>query len=232
MPSSDARLPSLDLGFSAVLKAAAFAAALSFACAASGADETAPVQKPDVKVGDSWSYRRLEYLGNVPRETRLDVRVTFVAPDSIVTLEAEEGRETDSQFNPDWSANSLGALGMVYNPPLRFMSFPMQPGQSFPVAHELVGMRGSPVRSKSEGTGKVLAWEEVAVPAGKFRALKVELQIAIQRLDANFRSWQRVVLWYAPAVKRWVKFAVETSNQSPNSLGLLRTLELVEFKVQ
>jgi hypothetical protein len=48
---------------------------------------------------------------------------------------------------------------------------------------------------------KALAWDEVVVPAGKFRALKVRRSIALEDGDAT-RSPTTVTLidWYAPQV--------------------------------
>jgi hypothetical protein len=96
----------------------------------------------------------------------------------------------------------------------------------------LAAQRGSPARTRAEGVVRVLGWEEVSVPAGKLRALKVEAKGSFQRLDTSFRGWQRTVIWYSPEVKRWAKFTFESGGRSPNQLDLIRSVELVEFKVQ
>ncbi|HVJ13211.1 MAG TPA: hypothetical protein VNC62_16680, partial [Burkholderiales bacterium] len=51
----------------------------------------------------------------------------------------------------------------------------------------------------------VVGWEEIEVPAGKFRALKVHAEGTYQRLDRPNAGWARNTFWYVPTVKRWVK---------------------------
>ena len=209
------------------------ACALLLTFSAIGADEAAPVPRPDVKVGDRWRYRVTDYQNNVAKLTGLDTRVAFVAPDLIVNVETgDDGRESDAHFDRDWGASSVGLLGQVFNPPLRMLDFPLRSGQTYPVRYELIAQRGSPARVRAEGNGKVLGWEDVVVPAGKFRALKIEVTVAYQRLDTNIRGWNRLLVWYPPEVKRWAKFSFESGNQAPSDLHLIRTTELTEYKVQ
>ena len=101
----------------------------------------------------------------------------------------------------------------------------------YETAFELVAQRASPVRSKIEGTVKVVGWEDVVVPAGKFRALKVEAKGTIQRLDAAWSGWNRYDVLYVPEVKRWVKSTYEEGVRG-SSPYTKQELELVEFKVQ
>lgn len=217
----------------AYVKAIGIAAGLFVAFAATGADETAPVPKPDVKTGDSWRYRVSTYQTNVPIVFPLDSRVNFVGPNVIITVETgNDGREYDSQFDSDWSISALGYQGQVFDPPIRFYKFPLQVGAEYPYAHEMVAQKGSPARIRAEGTVKVVGWEDVTVPAGKFRALKIEAKGSFQRLDTNFRGWQRFQQWYVPEVKRLVKSTFESGGRAPNQLDLVRTTELAEFKVQ
>jgi hypothetical protein len=216
-----------------LLQGLAAACILWCAPAANAADETAPVPKPDVKVGDSWRYRVSTYPTNVPIIFSLDSRVSFVGPNVIVSVETgSDGRESDSQFDSEWGVSSVGYLGSVFDPPLRFFKFPLQVGAEYPYVFSLTAQKGSPARIRAEGTVKVVGWEDVAVPAGKFRALKIEANASFQRLDINARGWHRFVLWYVPEAKRFVKSTVESGNRAPNQLDLNRTTELVEFKVQ
>jgi len=91
---------------------------------------------------------------------------------------------------------------------------------------------------------KVASWEEVVVPAGRFRALRIEAEGRLTRLQSfnpsggpmpSSRGFARIVVWYAPEVRRWVKYTYDDSILqfagllSPNDrLGE----ELVEFKLQ
>ena len=69
--------------------AAALALALSYASANLGADESAPVQKPEVRVGEWWTYRYTEYPTNVPRLSNYHERVSFVGPNEILTVSGD-----------------------------------------------------------------------------------------------------------------------------------------------
>jgi hypothetical protein len=217
----------------ALLRVVGAGASLLLAFAVMAADESAPVPKPDVKVGDGWRYRVSMHDSNVPTVIFINSRVSFVAPDAIVAVETgSDGRESDSQFDSEWGVSSLGYLGLVFDPPMKFSKYPLQVGTESPYVYGLAAVRGGPARTRAEGRVKVVGWEDVAVPAGKFRALKIEASGSFQRLDINARGWQRFTLWYVPAVKRFVKSTVESGTRAPNQLDLIRTTELVEFKVQ
>ncbi len=208
------------------------AATLGFVCSAFGADESAPVPRPDVKVGDSWRYRISIFQTNVPTVLELTSRVSFVGPNAIVAVETgRDGKEFDSQFDADWGIGSLGYLGQVFDPPARFFKFPLQVGAEYPYAYGLAAERGTQAQTKEEGAVKVVGWEDVTVPAGKFRALKLEAKGSFRRLDNNFSGSRRFVLWYAPEIKRTVKTTFESGRFATN-LDMVRTTELVEFKVQ
>ncbi len=67
--------------------------------------------------------------------------------------------------------------------------------------------------------------EEVTVPAGKFRALRVESEGPFQRIDTAISGTAKETAWYAPEVKRYVKWTF-------NGRGQWWGLELLEYKVQ
>ncbi len=218
----------------ALLRTTGFAVALVFASAAFGADESdAPVPKPEVKVGDRWKYRRTDYPTNLPRITTYEVRVTFLGPDEILTVDTGgSGKENDSHWTSEWSAISLGGSGVVYDQPARFLKFPLKVGATHETTFEVVARRGGTARPKFEQTVKVVGWEDVVVPAGKFRALKVEAKGTFQRLDARFGGWARLEFWYVPDVKRWVKYTYEDGTRGPSTPSTKDGHELVEFRVQ
>src|SRR5262249_7277579 len=108
----------------------------------------------------------------------------------------------------------------------------LQVGDTYPFEFEMIASRNTSDRWRSEGTVAVVRWEDVSVPAKKFRALKLEAKNTYRGLTGNFSGWARREIWYAPEVKRWVKFSYEdgaTGRSVPNNKS---HGELLEFKLQ
>ena len=200
--------------------------ALLLALPALCAAQEAAVPKPEVKVGDSWTYQRLGRKSNQPG--RSTTRVTFVNERVIQTLTGNEGDET---WTTDWNAVSTRS-GNVYLPEQALLRFPLRAGDSYPVVYETKAPRSGTgaAHSRHERTAKVVGWEEVQVPAGKFRALKIEVDGPFYRIDAGFSGSAKHVIWYVPSVKRWVKLTYEDS--TPRGGYFWSGEELVSYKVK
>lgn len=216
----------------AVFRSTAAAGALLFGLLADCTAQTgAAVGKPEVKPGDRWTYRRMDYSTNPPAGAQIgmrEVRVTLANEKVIHVVVRAAAREFDEIFTSDWNAVSVS--GEQYYPDHGLLKFPLLPGASYKVAFENQFGRARDRRARHVRTAKVVGWEEITVPAGKFRALKVELQGSFQRLDTSVAGTARNVIWYAPKVKRWVKFVYQdaTSAGPYNNFGE----ELVSFAVQ
>jgi len=187
-----------------------------------------PVVRPEIKAGDRWTYRRMDYDSNTPSFT-YEMRVTFVGNGVIHVVNAEPGKEEyDSTYTADW--NSVSTKERVFYPHIGWLSFPLQVGKKYKGDFELVRPGMGAFRSKFERNVTVVGWEDIVVPAGKFRALKVVSQGPAQRLDTSFSFTSRNVIWYVPDVKRWVKFTLENTNYR----GRVEYWgeELLEYKLQ
>jgi hypothetical protein len=208
-----------------------FVLALALACASAvqGADESAPVPRPDVKVGEWWRYRITDYPTNVPRVRNGEARVTFVGPNEILVVHPNN---RESIFTADWGGLSLDGPGVAYDKPRHLLAIPLKVGSSHRVAYEVESRRGSGTRSRFDETIKVVRWEEVVVPAGTFRALKLESEGTYQRLDTRGGGWLRREIWYVPEVKRWVKWTYGEGRGAPTSQYQRNTDELIAYKVQ
>ena len=209
--------------------AAALAFALAFGSVAQAADESAPVPKPEVKVGEWWTYRNTDYPTNIPRTYNHHERVTFVGSNEILTVNRGD---KDSVWTGEWNALAHGGSGVTYNKPRDLFKFPLSAGATYRASYEVVTRRGSGALSRFEDTVKVVGWEDVVVPAGKFRALKLETTGTYQRLDTRAGGWTRREIWYAPEVKRWVKWTYVEGPGAPNP-GLPKNVEeLIQYKVE
>jgi len=90
----------------------------------------------------------------------------------------------------------------------RILNFPLVIGKKWEDGFRLMTPQGFPHRDGIENI-KVLGWEEVTVPAGKFRAIKMENMIKYEALGSGTLSESKVWYWYSPEVKYLVKVQYE-----------------------
>ncbi len=181
--------------------------ALVFA-AAIHAQESAPVAFPNNFVaGENWEWRVT--ITPDTGAARSPTRTVVNSGDGLL-FQNHRGK-TDSfkstfETNPFFNTKSLTP----------FREWPLEVGKTW--TYQGVYMEGSATLKQ---TAKVVAFEEVTVPAGKFRAYKIEYAGWTYRQG---RSWKRVdTHWYAPSVKADVKSTIDT----PDHQGIM---ELVTYQ--
>jgi hypothetical protein len=178
-----------------------------------GAQSDAPVARPELKPGDTWTYRRIDLWTNRPTAT-LETVVTFANEKVIQTTVRIAGQglgtegESDSTQTAEWNQVS-SSTGMVFYPHNGLFKFPMGPGSAWDAKYEAKNPRQGAFQVASDRKVRVVGWEEVEVPAGKFRALRIESTGNFQRIDMGVSGTTKDVLWYAPEVKRFVKWTYE-----------------------
>jgi len=183
----------------------------------------APVRRPEIRVGDSWTYRSTNLLAPGPVEH--EDRVSFVS-DKVILLVAtsKDGSiERDSSWTPEWNAVTSQA-GLIFRPDSGVFHFPLRVGEKHEVKYELLRPRMELPDSATTGSVTVAGWESVDVPAGKFRALRVELDSLVQPSGGARAFRRQATLWYVPEVRRWVKLQVETPRVTINE-------ELLRYKL-
>ena len=170
----------------------------------------APAQQPPaprVRVGDRWRYAETNAFSGE--------RIAEVAHEVVEAGERIRIRLTDSRGRPRFDE--------VYARPWAVLTeatfdYPQTYEQPMPLVPEPIAAgAGSRLRTHYRVSDSSLrydwqqwidapAWERVRVPAGEFDALRVERRIWFTHTDHNrFDSVRRDVLWYAPAVERWVR---------------------------
>jgi len=178
-----------------VIRPAAFLA-LSCFTAAAWPQDPAQVDKPAVKPGNSWSQAVLDGYTKVVQRT--DELVVASVTDSEIKFTDKAGAPVlavDAELATTFGNNR------AYSRPIRVFSFPMTVGKTWSHVNESIDPRCGP--SVSELTAKVVGWEDVTVPAGKFRAMRVDS-------DGKWTSrcgTGKLVFkyWYAPQVKWTVR---------------------------
>lgn len=173
----------------------------------SAGQSEAPVRRPEIKVGDSWTYRGTNVLAPGTREH--ETRVSFANDKVILVLSTRksDGKEFDSAWTRDWNAVTSYA-GVMYRPYAGVFRFPLRAGDKYEVKFEVLRPRVNTVVTSVTGTAKIVSWDTVEVPAGKFRAMRVEVEGVYRELDGSGSYQQHATLWYVPEVKRWAKFQV------------------------
>jgi hypothetical protein len=180
------------------------------------------ISKPPVQVGDRWTYRRMDVRRSALQYT-FEHEVTFVSSETIIVLETRNNDKNDftATYTPEWNGTSYGT-GQVFQPQTGWFRFPLVIGDRYSGKFEQVAKKGSQVRVAFEGDVHIVGWEDITVPAGKFRAIKMSSTGTYRRLDVIGSGQYSAATWYVPALRRWVK-------QTYEDPGVSRADELVEF---
>lgn len=163
------------------------------------------VVRPEIRIGDSWTYRSTN--APAPGAHEYENRVSFV-DDKLILIVATrkgDGKEFDSSYTLEWNAVTV-FTGRMYRPNNGIFRFPLRVGDEYDYRFDLVQPRSTTVVNLTAGKAKVTGWEEIEVPAGKFRALKLEMQSETKSPDGSNFYRQNGVFWYVPEVRRWVKY--------------------------
>lgn len=220
------------------------------------------IGSPTLKSGDTWTY--MDTLESGPsgwRQTHDVVSLNRVTSSHIyVTTKpvnaTTEGREI--VMDADWSrAREIDGNETVVNRPL---AFPLETGKSWRVQYTEAHPKENPGLSTITWTTKykVVGYEDIEVPAGKFHALKIEAEGDWKGVSAasngvvqaaQMQAGQTTLItqarhvtpenvggntykafWYAPEVGRWVK-SVEEYYGSNGVRSQRYTSELENYKV-
>lgn len=185
-----------------MLVAAAFVAAT--------APAAAQVAAPALETGDTWTYRAIndynrQVIGTWTRE------VTSAAADGIRVATRAGAQSSDAVFRApgEMASGVLGdrARGSI-EPAIRLMPYPLVEGQTW--SQKVVRTDpSSNEKREMHVRGKVGRWETVTVPAGQFKAIKIERTMYLGDYDSFRGVTERTETdWYAPEVKGPVKTQV------------------------
>jgi len=189
----------------------------------SAAQSDERIVKPEIRVGDSWTYRSTNALapGTHEHESRVSYADSKVS--LVVSTRKSDGMEFDSSWTPEWNAVTSYA-GVMYRPHAGVFRFPLRTGDKYEVNFEVLRPRVNTIATTVSGIARVVGWDTVDVPAGKFRAIRVEVEGVYRESDGGSYQ-QHAILWYVPEVNRWAKFLVVNPRFSGSE-------ELLEYKLQ
>jgi hypothetical protein len=179
------------------------------------------------RVGDTWRYRVSDQFrfGDLFVTTRVDaVGADSVAETWTTTADAKVRTTRVSlkpSFNPlpDW-----GAAPAEFAPYLQGTVLPASGPSAVGAQRRAVDAVSVTLQPRWEGE------EDVVVTAGRFRAQKLVLRGQSSGARAGAAVVVEHVVWYAPSVRRMVKYQV--SAYAGRTLREATTFELTEYKLQ
>jgi len=211
-------------GFARVVALAALAAAPLLV----GAADDEPVKQPYIEVGDCWSFRG-ENLTHRSPIREYEECVTFVDRDKDVVFAVAKVKGDDREIDTSYtlsmaSRTNLEGTITTYAKGQEALKWPVRVGDTHTFWSEFRRALLGRNAGKTTWNVRIVGWEEVTVPAGKFRALKIEGDGVVERYDIRDSFPVKFASWYVPEIGR----AVKSWFQNPDGR---RGVELTGFKL-
>lgn len=200
--------------------------ALVFGCAQ--VDQRAEIAAPELKVGEAWTYSIVMIDRGDPQRKRTEygvMRQVEKVTDAAVWVRERNtvfaGHEMQVKFDKQWNpveAPLLNNSAIVrFDPHLPVFNFPLAPGQKWTRNFTVSQVESRDVGEEGQSEGKVIGWEEITVPVGRFKALRIETltpyytgqRTRIIFADPNLYGGAQEHFWYVPELKNVVKHVRE-----------------------
>ena len=167
-----------------------------------------PVEPGPVRVGDRWSYDIKDDATGDLRHA-ITVIVVDITDSEITTRTMVRGKDRPQTmvFDRDWGRIDDGNWKL--RPAGIGIKAPLQVGKEWRSDANAMHL-ASGVAFRASGVAKVVAEERITTPAGSFDSYRVETMVRLLNTKDQTKSqtWT-FVLWYAPAVNRWVRRKTE-----------------------
>lgn len=185
------------------------------------------VTAPTYRVGDSWVYTSEDKMNRATGLVKVTETVTAVSEKGFETSVEGDPRESQSRRYTA-ELNTVRAFGFDYAPMIPNFSFPLTVGKQWQGQYTFFnpGVGGQVNGSQQV---RVEGWEEIKVPAGTFKALKISISRTLESapMGAGGRRGTRpfqVTFWYSPEVRWFVRREIRSAAFVDD------TAELVSFK--
>jgi hypothetical protein len=196
------------------------------------ADAQDQAGKPSYRVGDRWTFESLDLNGNVKSTSEMVVEAVdgdIVSYRSRI-LESTNpsiaaGQEVTGRF--DIAAQAQRGDYLVEGI-FRATDFPLSEGKAWAHSYKRRPPNGQGIAEMSHDA-KVTGWEEVVVPAGTFKALRIE-HTGTWRNGPNSGK-EAYTAWYAPDAKRVIKSTFQTWNAPGTRLDFNSETRLISYRI-
>lgn len=198
--------------------------------------QPATAERPSIKVGDSWTYEKIDNWRNVVQE-KYAMDVSMVSDKEIQLTRKSEKSGAVANVTETLDLNTLTGLSGSDGSPIRYSpdngtyAFPLSVGKTWEMKSDFVKSTG--FHSSVTFTAKVVSFEKVQVPAGEFDAFKITYTGGYRGMWPNGNSGtgsMKMTIWYAPSVKGAVKTKYEDTNWDGSPYDK-STFELLAYKV-
>ncbi len=173
------------------------AAALLLAAGCAHLGEPA-LEAPKVALGDQWVY---ESTDAGQRSYVLTAEVVRADSGGVVVKRGQ----AEATYSAPWTMvkSAVGQRLILIEPGLVTIPFPLEVGRTLKQDLTVSFAPGGKSRQDSVVT-TVVGWEEVIVPAGKFRAMKVHRD-EVNGTGTAAAVHRKGTYWYVPEVRSYVK---------------------------
>ncbi|MFM2084557.1 MAG: hypothetical protein RLY95_1375 [Pseudomonadota bacterium] len=170
-------------------------------------NEAIPVSAPFLIPNMQWTYRRIDLWTNQEIERFNQTLISAEPTYWVVRWHIPSSKTTDNVgsittealFTDTHGFDDARMVGRHES-----LRFPLEVGKTWSFAYKFLGKKDSVTEIKQ--TAKVKGWETITVPAGRFRAMRVEHDGRYSKTE-NGSSWGgriQEVFWYSPIARRIV----------------------------
>ncbi|MFA5924462.1 MAG: ankyrin repeat domain-containing protein [Methylococcaceae bacterium] len=192
---------------------------------------TVPVHKQ----GDFYTQQSIN-LDNGTIINTTQRKVVFASTEKMVVesknVVSKRGAVRSLEFTPEWNliaVRNADGSGVNYSPPLKYYEFPLTSGKTWRQTSIETNIKTGAIREHTL-SAVVGDWENVTVPAGTFRGVKVTIQAELVDRTTGQKTTSTDTSWYVPEVRRSVRSL--TSSRSPEGVQSRQDLQLIRYEAE
>lgn len=179
--------------------------------------QAAPVQRPELKVGDRWKSEIQDPLTKLIRSTIEEVVVSVDSTKIGMTFDGQLGT-----VSPDLT--TLDYYRVSYDNGYQMLRFPLEVGKKWDFKTQWTSKQ-SGATGRSQFDVEVLSRESITVAAGTFDALKLRAK-GYMNADRGGTWSITITYWYAPQAKKIVRSEWRDNKHDEDG-----NRQLVEYKL-
>ena len=193
-----------------------------------------PVIIPNHHPGDKYIVESL-YLDTPKLNNTTERKITSVNSDKLVTTSVNINSKNKSvrtlEFTREWNlirTRNADGGGVDFSPPLKYYDFPLYPGKSWKQTSIENNIKTGAIKEHTL-SGVVGGWENISVPAGTFKALKITVNSELLDNATGQKSTGTDISWYVPELRRSVKS--ETASRNSEGIVERQQIQLKQFEL-